>query len=99
MAFLVLGGLALAAIAMFLVIAVAGAVMHVAVRLVLLPLLLLKFAVAGIVMLVVGPLVLVIGIVAFVATALALAVPLLPLLVLAAIAWLIVRANRRPVAA
>ena len=99
MAFLVLGGLALAAVAMFLVIAVAGAVMHVAVRLILLPLLLLKFVIAGIVMLVVGPLVLVIGVAAFVATALALAIPLLPLLVLAAIAWLIVRANRRPVAA
>jgi hypothetical protein len=99
MAFLVLGGLALTAVAMFLVIAVAGAVLHLAVRLILLPLLILKFIIGGIVMLVVGPIVLVIGIVAFVAAALALAVPLLPLLALAAIAWLIVRANRRPVAA
>jgi hypothetical protein len=99
MAFLVLGGLALTAVAMFLVIAVAGAVIHFAVRLILLPLLLLKFIIGGIVMLVVGPIVLVIGIVAFVAAALVLAVPLLPLLALAAIAWLIVKANRRPVAA
>ena len=90
---------ALCTVAVFLVIAVAGAVIHVAVRLILLPLLLLKFIIGGIAMLVVAPIVIVVGIVAFVAAALAVAVPLLPLLALAAIAWLIVRANRRPVAA
>ena len=95
MAFLVLGGLAVAAFAMFLVVAIAGTVIHFAVRFLLLPLLLLKWIVAGIVMLVVGPIVLVVGIVGLVAAALALAVPVLPLLALAGIAWMVVKANRR----
>ena len=96
MAFLVLGGLAVAAFAMFLVIALAGTVVHFALRLVLLPLLLLKLIIGGLVMLVVGPIVVVVGLVAFVVAALVLAVPVLPLLLLAGIAWLVVKANRRP---
>jgi hypothetical protein len=94
MAFLVLGGLTFAAIALFLTVALVGTIIHLAVRLILLPLLLLKWIIAGIVMLVVGPIVLVVGIVGFVVAAIALALPLLPLLLVAGIIWMIVRANR-----
>lgn len=99
MALLVLGGLAFAAVAVFLTVALVGTLVHVAVRLVLLPLLLLKWIIVGTVMLVVGPVLFLAGLVAFVAVALALAVPLLPLIVVAGLIWMIVKANRRPVAA
>lgn len=78
-----LGGLAFIGFAMLSIIAVVGLVIKLAVRLVLLPLLLIKWIVMGVILLIVGPILL-----------LVLAIPLLPLLALAAIVWLLVRATR-----
>jgi hypothetical protein len=51
MALLILGGLAFTAMAVFLTVALVGTVIHFAVRIILLPLLLLKFILMGTVML------------------------------------------------
>jgi hypothetical protein len=86
----------LAAVA-FVFLALFGILFKLAVRLLLLPLLLVKWIVMGVVLLIVGPILLVVGVFVFVATGVALAVPLLPLLALAAILWLVfAKANRRP---
>jgi hypothetical protein len=64
----------------------------------LLPLLLLKFAIGGVLVLAFGPILAVgavLGLIAFVA---ALIVPLLPLLIVAGLVWLVVRASRPAVA-
>jgi hypothetical protein len=83
--------------ALFVGLALFGLLLRVAVRLVLLPLLLVKWLVMGIVMLIVGPILLVVGAFVLVATGVALAVPFLPLLAVAAILWLVfAKAHRRP---
>jgi len=92
---IVLAGLAVAAVAVFVMLALVGLVVRTALRLVLLPLLLIKWIVIGIVMLVVGPILLLIGLAGFLAVALGLALPLLPLIAVAALIWFLVRANRR----
>jgi hypothetical protein len=94
---LILFPLVMLAAAMFVGLALFGILLKVAVRLLLLPLLLVKWIVMGVVMLIVGPILLVIGVIVFLATGLALAVPLLPLLAVAAILWLVfAKASRRP---
>jgi hypothetical protein len=98
-AFVLLAGLAFIAVLVFFTLAVVGLVIRTAIRVVLLPLLLIKWLIAGIVMLVLGPILLVVGIVAFVAFALAVALPLLPLIALGAVIWLLVKSSRRAVAA
>ena len=81
----------------FLGLALFGILLRVAVKLVLLPLLLLKWIIGGIVMLVVGPILFLVGLFLFVITGLVLAIPFLPLLVVGAILWfLIAKGNRRP---
>jgi hypothetical protein len=93
---LVLPLLVLAA-AVFVGLALFGILLKVAIRLLLLPLLLVKWIVMGVVMLVVGPILLVVGLFVFLVTGVALAVPFLPLLALAAILWLVfAKSNRRP---
>jgi hypothetical protein len=94
---LILFPLVILAAAMFVGLALFGILLKVAVRLLLLPLLLVKWIVLGVVMLIVGPILLVIGVFVFLATGIALAVPLLPLLAVAAILWLVfAKASRRP---
>ncbi len=89
--------LVMLAAAVFVGIALFGIIFKLAFRLLLLPLLLVKWIVMGAVMLIVGPILLVVGVFVFVATGVALAVPLLPLLAVAAILWIVfARANRRP---
>lgn len=84
------------AAAVFVAFALFGILLKVAVRLLLLPLLLVKWLVMGVVMLIVGPILLVVGVFVFLATGLALAVPLLPLLAIGALLWLVfAKANRR----
>jgi hypothetical protein len=80
----------------FVTLAVLGILLKVVVRLILLPLFLLKWVLTGVVMLIVGPILLVVGAVLFLAAGLALAVPLLPLFAIAAIVWLLFRSTRRP---
>jgi len=88
--------LVMLAAAVFVGLALFGILLKVAVRLLLLPLLLVKWIVMGLVMLIVGPILLVVGVFVFLATGVALAVPLLPLLALAAILWMVfAKANRR----
>jgi hypothetical protein len=53
----------------------------------------------GTVMLVVGPVLFLVGLVALLVVGLALAVPLLPFVLLGAIVWLLVRASRHPAVA
>jgi hypothetical protein len=99
MPIVVLAVLAMAAVAVFMVVALLGLVLRTALRLVLLPLLLIKWLVVGLVMLVVGPILFLVGVAAFLALAVGLAVPLLPLLAIGALVWLLVRGSRRPAVA
>jgi hypothetical protein len=99
MPIVVLAVLAMAAVAVFMVVALLGLVLRTALRLVLLPLLLIKWLVVGLVMLVVGPILFLVGMAAFLALAVGLAVPLLPLLAVGALVWLLVRGSRRPAVA
>jgi hypothetical protein len=95
----VLVGLAFTAVAGFMALLTVGLVIKTILRLVLLPLLLIKWLVMGILMLVVGPIVFLAGLFAFAAIALVFAVPLLPFLAVAALIWVLVRSTRRPVTA
>jgi hypothetical protein len=94
-AVLVLAGLAFTAVAVLMVLAAVGLLFKIVFRLVLLPLLLLKWILMGVVMLVVGPVLFVVGLVA----AFAMLIPLLPFVALGAIVWLLVRGSRRPAVA
>ena len=96
-AFVVLTGLM--ALAVFVTVAFVGILLRLAIRLVLLPLFLIKWIVMGVLTLIVGPVVFLAGAIAFIAVAFVLAVPLLPVIAVAALVWLIVRANRRPAVA
>ena len=83
--------------ALFVGLALFGVLLKVALRVLLLPLLLVKWIVMGLVMLIVGPILLVVGVFLFFVTGVALAVPFLPLLAVAAILWLVfAKLNRRP---
>ena len=94
-AVVVLAGLAFTAVAVLTVLAAVAVLFKIVFRLVLLPLLLLKWIVMGVVMLVVGPVLFVVGLVA----AFAMMIPLLPFVALGAIVWLLVRGSRRPAVA
>ena len=72
-------------------------VLKIFVRLLLLPLLLIKWLVAGVLFMALGPVLVLAGLlVAFIVGA-SLLVPLAPFLLAAGLIWLLVRANRRPV--
>src|SRR3954471_17627450 len=91
-------GLAFAAAAVLVTFTFLALAVRFALKLILLPLLLIKWFVLGVVMLVVGPILFVAGVVGTVVAGLVLALPLMPLLAVAALVWLLVRANRRAVA-
>jgi hypothetical protein len=91
-AFVVLAGLAFAAVAVIVTFTAIAIFFKVALKLILLPLLLVKWIVMGVAMLVVGPILFLAGIVAV----FAMMIPLLPFLALGAIVWLLVRGTRRP---
>ncbi len=94
-AVVVLAGLAFAAVAVLLTFMAVAVFFKIVFKLILLPLLLLKWIVTGIVLLVVGPILFAAGIVAVVA----MVIPLFPFLVLGGIVWLLVRSSRPAVAA
>ena len=94
-AVVVLAGLAVTAVAVLMVFAAVAVFFKIVFRLVLLPLLLLKWIVMGVVMLVIGPVLFLVGLVA----AFAMMIPLLPFVALGAIIWLLVRSSRRPAVA
>lgn len=81
------------------VIFVAFAFIKLVVRLILLPLLLIKFIVGAILSVIVAPVLFVVGMIVAIALAAVLFVPLLPFLFVAGLVWLLVRANRRPAVA
>ena len=88
--FVMIGAAVMIGIALF------GVLLRVAVRLLLLPLLIVKWIVLGIVMLIVAPILLIVGAVVFLSAGLAVAVPLLPILAVGAILWfLFVKGSRR----
>jgi len=80
---------------LFVGLALFGILLKLALRLLLLPLLLVKWILMGVALLIVGPILLVVGLFVFLATGAALAIPLLPLLALATILWLVFRSTRR----
>jgi hypothetical protein len=92
-------GLVFTAFAILVTLAVVGLVLKFALKLLLLPLLLVKWLVVSVVMLIVSPVLFVAGLIASVAFLIALAIPLLPFVLLAALVWIVVRATRPPVAA
>ena len=94
-AVVVLAGLAFAAVAVLLTFMAVAVFFKIVFKLILLPLLLIKWIVTGIVLLVVGPILFAAGIVAVVA----MVIPLFPFLVLGGIVWLLVRSTRPAVAA
>lgn len=93
-AVVVLGGLAFTAVAVFVTFVAVAIVFKILLKLVLLPLLLIKWIVMGAVMLIVGPILFIAGLAAFLTIGVALLVPLLPFLVLGGIVWLLVRSSR-----
>jgi hypothetical protein len=95
-ALIVLPGLIMLAALAFVALAMFGILFRIALRIILLPLLLLKWIVAGIVMLIVGPILFVVAAAVMLAAGLVFAVPLLPLLAIAALIWVIVKSSRRP---
>ena len=92
-------GLAFTAAAVLVTLAVAALFFKIVLRLILLPLLLVKFILMGVVILVAGPVLFLVGLAAFFVAGLVLTVPLLPLAALGVIVWLLVRENRRPAVA
>ena len=98
-AVVVLAGLAFTAFAVVMTFTVRAILFKIALRIVLLPLLLIKWLLMGVLMLVLGPILVVVGLVAALAVALTLALPLLPFLAVAALVWVLVRSNRRPAVA
>ena len=98
-AILVATGLAFTAVAVLVTLAVFAFVIKFALKLLLLPLLLIKWLVMGVVLLIVGPILFVVGLIAATAVGLVLAVPLLPFLALGALVWIVVRSTGSTVAA
>jgi len=90
------GALILAALAgLFVVLTI----IKIAIRLILLPLLLVKWILGAIAMLIVGPILFIVGLVLAIAVGVVLFVPLLPLLIVGGLLWLLVRPGRRPAVA
>ena len=98
-AFAAITGLVFTALAILVTLALVGLVLKFALKLLLLPLLLIKWLVVSVVMLIVSPILFVAGLIATVAFVFALAIPLLPFVLLGALVWIIVRATRPAVAA
>ncbi|NUR55707.1 MAG: hypothetical protein HOQ29_14775 [Acidobacteria bacterium] len=92
----VAGALVVAALAgLFVVLTVIRFV----VRLILLPLLLIKWILGTIAMLIVGPVLFLVGVVLAIVIGAVLFVPLLPLLIVGGLVWLLVKPARRPAVA
>ena len=98
-AILAAAGLAFTVVAILVTVAVIGFFVKLTLKLLLLPLLLIKWLVMSIVMLVVGPILFVAGVILAVVFGLVLAVPLLPFLAVGALVWFLVRGGRPTVAA
>lgn len=90
------GALALGALAALFVVLT---VINCAVRLILLPLLLIKWIAGAIAMLVVGPVLFVVGLMLAIVIGAALFVPLLPFLIVGGLVWLLLKPARPPAVA
>jgi hypothetical protein len=91
---LTLLGLMFVGVAVFVVFGLVALVFKLAIRLILLPLLLIKWLVGGIVLLIVGPILAVVGLVMLLLAGTMVFVPLLPFVLLAGLVWLILRLSR-----
>lgn len=89
-------GLAIIGSVLFVGFIVLATIFKLALKILLLPLLLLKFLIVGVLFTIVGPILLIVGVVAVVLTGFAALVPLLPFLIVGALVWMLVRNNRRP---
>jgi hypothetical protein len=90
--------LAIIGSALFVGFVVLATIFKLAFKILLLPLLLLKFLIFGVVFTIVGPILLIVGVFAVVVTGLVGLVPLLPFLIVGGLVWMLVRNNRRPAA-
>jgi hypothetical protein len=88
--------LAIIGSALFVGFVVLATIFKLAFKILLLPLLLLKFLIFGVVFTIVGPILLIVGVFAVVVTGLVGLVPLLPFLIVGGLVWMLVRNNRRP---
>jgi hypothetical protein len=89
--FLLLGGALVTA--SFVVLAVFFKLL---VRIILLPLFLLKWLLSGILLLILGPVLALVGVVLFLAVGTVVALPLLPFAAVGLVVWLLMRNSRRP---
>jgi hypothetical protein len=96
MGVLVLGLLAVAVCAAFIGLFALMVIVKLFLRILLLPLLLLKWIVGAVLFLLVAPVLFVAGLLIALVLGVALFVPLLPFIAVAFLVWLLVRANRRP---
>lgn len=93
------GILMLGVFAMVAVFIAAGLVLKLAVRLILLPLFLIKWLIGGVALLILGPVLILAGLLVLTVLTAAFALPFLPLFLVVGLIWLLVRASRRPVIA
>ena len=89
----------LGAFALVAVFVAAALVIKVAVRLILLPLFLIKWLLGGVALLILGPILILAGLLVLAVFTAAFALPFLPLFLVIGLVWLLVRATRRPLIA
>lgn len=77
-------------------VAVLGLLLKLAIRVILFPLFLIKGIVTALVMIVIGPILAVVGLLLALIFACLVAVPLVPLIVVGALVWLLVKSTQRP---
>lgn len=85
--------------ALVAVVIAAGLFVKLAVRLILLPLFLIKWLIGGVLLLVLGPVLILAGLLVLAILTAAFALPFLPLFLVIGLVWLLVRASRRPIIA
>jgi hypothetical protein len=97
-ALMLLGFLLVAGAAVMSVLVVFGAVLKLVLRLILLPLLLIKWLIGGLVLLVLGPIFAIVGLFVLFVLGAVFAVPLLPFVLLGLVVWAVARASRPAIA-
>jgi hypothetical protein len=93
-AMMLLGFVLCAGAAVMTVLLVVGIALKLVLRLILLPLLLLKWLIGGLVLLVVGPIFAIVGLFALFVLGAVLALPLLPFVLLGLLIWVLARSSR-----
>jgi hypothetical protein len=97
-ALMLVGFLLFVGAALLTVMLVAGVALKLLLRLILLPLLLVKWIIGGVMFVIVGPILAVAGLFVLFALGLAFALPLMPFVLLGLLVWALARASRPAVA-